>query len=179
MLPGWQSFTLTTAQELEGRSVIATNAARGHLRRAKLDWDFPADGPLAYMNAGRPLLSVELDRRGGDEAPRVAVKRFQPLAELARRTRLQMVVRLPHGVPVSRIALEFAASRGGNGTLRFVVPTAGHGEAVILAGFLPAQVDESVRLIPGVTDVLVEVVWEPPWDQTRMSEDARLALNMY
>lgn len=44
---------------------------------------------------------------------------------------------------------------------------------------LPAQVDESVRLIPGVTDVLVEVVWDPPWDQTRMSEDARLALNMY
>ncbi len=44
---------------------------------------------------------------------------------------------------------------------------------------IPAQVEESVRLVPGVTDVLVEVVWDPPWDQTRMSEDARLALNMY
>jgi len=44
---------------------------------------------------------------------------------------------------------------------------------------LPAQVEESVRLVPGVTDVSVEVVWDPPWDQSRMSEDARLALNMY
>jgi FeS assembly SUF system protein len=44
---------------------------------------------------------------------------------------------------------------------------------------LPSQVEESVRLVPGVTDVEVEVVWDPPWDQSRMSEDARLALNMY
>jgi FeS assembly SUF system protein len=44
---------------------------------------------------------------------------------------------------------------------------------------LPSQVEESVRMVPGVTDVSVEVVWDPPWDQGRMSEDARLALNMY
>jgi FeS assembly SUF system protein len=44
---------------------------------------------------------------------------------------------------------------------------------------LPAQVEEAVRAVPGVTDVTVEVVWDPPWDQSRMSEDARLALNMY
>lgn len=44
---------------------------------------------------------------------------------------------------------------------------------------LPSQVEESVRAIEGVTDVQVEVVWDPPWDQSRMSEDARLALNMY
>lgn len=44
---------------------------------------------------------------------------------------------------------------------------------------LPAQVGEAVRMVPGVTDVDVEVVWDPPWDQSRMSEDARLALNMF
>ena len=44
---------------------------------------------------------------------------------------------------------------------------------------LPAQVEEQVRRVPGVSDVAVEVVWDPPWDQSRMSEDARLALNMY
>lgn len=44
---------------------------------------------------------------------------------------------------------------------------------------LPSQVEESIRLVPGVTDVQVEVVWDPPWDQGRMSEDARLALNMF
>jgi FeS assembly SUF system protein len=44
---------------------------------------------------------------------------------------------------------------------------------------LPGQVEEAIRMVPGVTDVEVEVVWDPPWDQGRMSEDARLALNMY
>lgn len=44
---------------------------------------------------------------------------------------------------------------------------------------LPGQVEEALRMVPGVTDVEVEVVWDPPWDQSRMSEDARLALNMY
>ena len=44
---------------------------------------------------------------------------------------------------------------------------------------LPAQVGEAVRMVPGVTDVDVEVVWDPPWDQSRMSEDARLALDMF
>jgi FeS assembly SUF system protein len=44
---------------------------------------------------------------------------------------------------------------------------------------LPSQVEDAVRGIEGVSDVLVEVVWDPPWDQSRMSEDARLALNMF
>jgi FeS assembly SUF system protein len=44
---------------------------------------------------------------------------------------------------------------------------------------LPSQVEEAIRMVPGVTDVAVDVVWDPPWDRSRMSEDARLALNMY
>lgn len=64
LLPGWQSFTLTTAQRLEGRNVLATNAARVHARRARIDWDFAQDGPLAYMNQARPLFSTELDQMG-------------------------------------------------------------------------------------------------------------------
>jgi metal-sulfur cluster biosynthetic enzyme len=35
-----------------------------------------------------------------------------------------------------------------------------------------------VKAIPGVTDVAVDVVWEPPWDPSRMSEAARLQLGM-
>ena len=44
---------------------------------------------------------------------------------------------------------------------------------------LPTMVEEAVRTVPNVSDVEVEVVWDPPWDQSRMSEDARLALNMF
>jgi len=44
---------------------------------------------------------------------------------------------------------------------------------------LPEQVRDAVLAVPGVTACDVDVVWDPPWDQSRMTEDARLALNMF
>ncbi len=44
---------------------------------------------------------------------------------------------------------------------------------------LPEQVQNAVLTVPGVTSCHVETVWEPPWDQSRMSEEARLQLNMF
>jgi len=44
---------------------------------------------------------------------------------------------------------------------------------------LPDQVREAVMAVPNVADCDVEVVWDPPWDPSRMSEEARLALNMF
>jgi FeS assembly SUF system protein len=44
---------------------------------------------------------------------------------------------------------------------------------------LPQQVKDMVERVPNVTSATVEVVWEPAWSPDRMSEDARLALNMY
>ena len=44
---------------------------------------------------------------------------------------------------------------------------------------LPVQVQEAIMAVPGVTDCEVETVWDPPWDPSRMTEEARLQLNMY
>lgn len=44
---------------------------------------------------------------------------------------------------------------------------------------LPEMVRTAVAAIDGVGDVSVETVWDPPWDPTRMSEEARLSLNMF
>jgi FeS assembly SUF system protein len=44
---------------------------------------------------------------------------------------------------------------------------------------LPEQVREAILAVEGVTACEVETVWEPPWDQSRMSEEARLQLNMF
>ncbi len=44
---------------------------------------------------------------------------------------------------------------------------------------LPVQVRDAVLTVPGVTACEVETVWEPAWDASRMSEDARLSLNMF
>ncbi|MDE7547413.1 SUF system Fe-S cluster assembly protein [Acetobacter fabarum] len=44
---------------------------------------------------------------------------------------------------------------------------------------LPIQVKDAVEKVPGVQSAEVEVVWDPPWDMSRMSDEARLALNMF
>jgi FeS assembly SUF system protein len=47
-----------------------------------------------------------------------------------------------------------------------------------VAGEMPGVVQQAVSRVEGVTDVSVELVWDPPWDQSRMSEIARLELGM-
>lgn len=44
---------------------------------------------------------------------------------------------------------------------------------------LPIEVRDAVMAVPGVTDCEVETVWDPPWDPSRMSDEARLQLNMF
>jgi FeS assembly SUF system protein len=43
---------------------------------------------------------------------------------------------------------------------------------------LPAEIEQKVRGVAGVTDVKIDLVWDPPWDQSKMSEAARLQLGM-
>ena len=47
------------------------------------------------------------------------------------------------------------------------------------AQILPEQVRSAVAAVPGVSDVKVDVVWEPPWDRDRMSEAAKLQLGLW
>ena len=47
------------------------------------------------------------------------------------------------------------------------------------AGELPTMVENAVASVPGVGVVDVKVVWEPPWSPERMSDEARLVLNMW
>ena len=45
-------------------------------------------------------------------------------------------------------------------------------------GTLPAETRRKLAAIDGVTRVDLELVWEPPWDKSRMTEAARLQLNV-
>jgi DNA polymerase-3 subunit alpha len=110
------------------------------------------------------LLGVELDRRAGDETPRVTVKRFQPLGDLAKRTRLQMTVRATEAHDINRLAVHLAEARGGNGLLRFIMPLASGGEAIIVAGrdfALDAELASKIERITGEGSVDLSVQ-EPP-----------------
>jgi FeS assembly SUF system protein len=44
---------------------------------------------------------------------------------------------------------------------------------------LPVMVENAVASVLGVKDTKVDVVWDPPWDPSRMSDEARLVLNMW
>ena len=47
-----------------------------------------------------------------------------------------------------------------------------------VAEILPNQVKRAVEEIKELEEVVVKVVWDPPWDKTKMSEAARLQLNI-
>ena len=48
-----------------------------------------------------------------------------------------------------------------------------------VAGSLPPEVEEKIRAVPGVTEAKVEVVWEPSWNLSMMSEAAKLQLGIF
>jgi FeS assembly SUF system protein len=44
---------------------------------------------------------------------------------------------------------------------------------------LPSMVENAAASVPGVGPVTVNVVWDPPWEPSRMSDEARVVLNMW
>ena len=48
-----------------------------------------------------------------------------------------------------------------------------------VAGEMPTWVENAVAAVPGVQNVTVNMVFDPPWDQSRMSDEARVALDMW
>jgi FeS assembly SUF system protein len=48
-----------------------------------------------------------------------------------------------------------------------------------VAGEMPGWVENAVAVVPGVQGVTVNMTFDPPWDQSRMSDEARVALDMW
>ena len=123
-----------------------------------------ADLEAAAKAGSCGLLTVELDRRSGDDAPRVAIKRFQPLERLAKASRLQLEVRLLDSGHMPALAQELEKARGGNGVIRFLVPISGAREAALLIGrefVLDAELAARLERIVGEGNVTLSVQ-EPP-----------------
>jgi DNA polymerase-3 subunit alpha len=97
------------------------------------------DGPSASLEAAAKsgacgLMTVELDRRPGDEVPRVTVKHFQPIDSLARKTRLQLDLRIADKAALDSILPELAGVHGGNGLVRATLAISGDREATLVLG---------------------------------------------
>jgi DNA polymerase-3 subunit alpha len=97
------------------------------------------DEPSAALESaakagGCGLMTVELDRRPGDDVPRVTVKRFQPFENLAKQTRLQLRLSITDPALVLAVARELKDSRGGNGMVRATMPVSEGREATLVLG---------------------------------------------
>jgi len=110
------------------------------------------------------LLNVELDRRPGEEAPRVTVRSLQLFEALSKRTRLQLEVEVDEAETLRRLADALAEDRGGNGELRLRTSLPGGGEAEMVLGRdfrLDAELAARIERIPGVTAVRLSAATPP------------------
>lgn len=48
-----------------------------------------------------------------------------------------------------------------------------------VAGEMPGMIENAIRTVQEVGDVIVEIIWDPPWDPSKMAETAKLQLNMF
>lgn len=116
---------------------------------------------------GCGLVTVELDRRPGEEAPRVSIKRIQPFENLASQARFVLEVAIRDAAAFRPLAALLSEHRGAKGEVRARLTLPDGGEAMVMLGrdfLLDAELAEHVETLPGVTGVEMK------------NSDARLAL---
>jgi DNA polymerase III subunit alpha len=114
-----------------------------------------ADLEEAARAGGCGLATVELDRRPGEEMPRVTVKRVQPFETLAQHARFNLEVEVSNAAAFAALAAILADCRGGRGEVRLSVPVSGN-QAKLLIGrdfLLDAELAERIEALPGVASV--------------------------
>jgi FeS assembly SUF system protein len=81
-------------------------------------------------------------------------------------------------IPINLVDLgliyELTVKKGGVVYVEMTLTT----PACPVAQSMPGEVEAAIRGVPEVTDVRVKLVWTPPWDRDRMSEEAKLELGL-
>jgi FeS assembly SUF system protein len=81
-------------------------------------------------------------------------------------------------IPVNLVELgliyELVVRKGGIVYVEMTLTT----PACPVAQSMPGEVEAAVRSVPGVSEARVKLVWTPPWDRDRMSEEAKLELGL-
>jgi DNA polymerase III subunit alpha len=115
----------------------------------------------AARAGGCGLLSVELDKRPGEETPRVTIRGIRPFEGLSANTRLELHVEVSD--PAALASLASLVERGGRGELRLKVRTA-EGEADVRLGRdfrLDAELAARIERLPGVVAVTLKAAELP------------------
>jgi FeS assembly SUF system protein len=119
------------------------------------------------FGAGPPPETPDVERPDGEEDPEL----LEPVLEALK------TVRDPE-IPINLVDLgliyELAVKKGGIVYVEMTLTT----PACPVAQSMPGEVEAAIRDVPGVSDVRVKLVWTPPWDRDRMSEEAKLELGL-
>ena len=114
-----------------------------------------------------PPETPDVERPEGEDDPAL----LEPVLEALR------TVRDPE-IPVNIVELgliyELVAKKGGIVFVEMTLTT----PACPVAQSMPGEVESAIAAVPGVNEVRVKLVWSPPWDRDRMSEEAKLELGM-
>jgi DNA polymerase-3 subunit alpha len=138
--------------------------ASGQYEATAFDEEPCTDLEAAAKSSSCGLMTVELDRRPGDDMPRVTVKKFQPLDSLAKRSRLMLSVTIADLSRLPAIARELAEARGGNGAVRAILPVSDGRQATLVLGRdYTLDADLAARLTRILGEGAVELsAQEPP-----------------
>jgi DNA polymerase-3 subunit alpha len=119
----------------------------------------------AARGGGCGLLTVELDRRVGEDTPRVTVRKIQPFDNMARDVRLTMRIAVSDGVAIPIIARLLAEARGGRCEVMLTVPLGDGGTAELMLGRdfrLDGELATRIEAVPGVTRVTLDPTQQAP-----------------
>ncbi|MEH3037018.1 MAG: DNA polymerase III subunit alpha [Sphingomonas adhaesiva] len=114
----------------------------------------------AAKNGGCGLMTVELDRRPGEETPRVSIKAIRPFEGLATTTRFALEVTVDDPAAVTALAALIGPLRGARGKVTLKVPLASDEVAVVILDrdfALDAELAERIESLPGVTKVEFDI----------------------
>jgi DNA polymerase-3 subunit alpha len=146
------------------RYLMATvSDSSGQFIATVFDDDVSSQVETAAKSGACALFNVELDRRPGEEAPRVTIRSLQLFDSLSKRARLQLEVEVDSEAAVRRLADAVVKERGGTGELRLLARLE-TGEAELVLGrdfLLDAEVAARIERLDGVTAVRLSVAQQP------------------
>ncbi|HYJ53213.1 MAG TPA: DNA polymerase III subunit alpha [Allosphingosinicella sp.] len=146
------------------RYMIATLSDSSGQFEATVFDDAVAEQVAAFAKGGQcALLGVELDRRPGEETPRLAIRSLQSFEGLSRRTRLQLEVEIDDPAAIKELAAMVAPARGGNGQLTMRAAWSG-GQADVVLGrdyLVDAELAAQIERIAGIRAVRLSVAEAP------------------
>ena len=146
------------------RYMMATLSDSSGQFEATIFDDHVAEQVQAAAKSGAcALLNVELDRRPGEETPRVTIRSLQGFEGLAKRSRLQLEVEAEHEQAIRSLAAIVQGARGGTGLLKLKARF-GAGEAELILGrdfLVDAELAARIERIEGIASVALAVAEAP------------------